>query len=138
MIASCFFDTNILVYAAAGSQDERAKQSRALELIATADAAVSAQVLQEFYVTVTRKARLAIKPALALEWVEQFRAFPCVPIDSNLVILAAEASERFAISYWDGAIVAAAETARAEIVYSEDLNNGQRYGTVRVVNPFSN
>jgi predicted nucleic acid-binding protein len=47
-----------------------------------------------------------------------------------------EVSQRFHISYWDGAIVAAAEALGATVLYTEDLNHGQRYGTVRVENTF--
>ncbi len=63
--------------------------------------------------------------------------FPCQAIDHQLVRIAAELSERYAISYWDVAILAAAEALGAHTVYSEDLNDGQQYGRVRVVNPFS-
>lgn len=72
-----------------------------------------------------------------LEWIEQWVAFPCRPIDQQLVRIAIELSERFSISYWDAAILAAAEALGADTVYSEDLNDGQQYGRVRVVNPFS-
>ena len=67
-------------------------------------------------------------------WVRQF---PCQPVDHQLVRIAVERSERFAISYWDAAILAAAEALGAETVYSEGLSDGQRYGRVRVVNPFA-
>ena len=72
----------------------------------------------------------------ALEWIEQWTAFPCKSIDHQLVRIAIERSERYAISYWDAAILAAAEALGATTVYSEDLNDGQRYGQVRVINPF--
>jgi len=72
----------------------------------------------------------------ALEWIEQFEAFPCLAIDADLVKIAIEISERFQISYWDGAIVAAAEALGAKKLYSEDLNHGQRYGSVWAYNPF--
>jgi predicted nucleic acid-binding protein len=52
------------------------------------------------------------------------------------VKIAAEVSQRYRISYWDGAIVAAAEALGARTLYSEDLSDGQRYGPVRVENPF--
>ena len=51
--------------------------------------------------------------------------------------IAIEQSERYAISYWDAAILVAADALGAHTVYSEDLNDGQQYGRVRVVNPFS-
>lgn len=136
MNASVFFDTNVLVYAAVGTGKDERKRARALELVDSQDFGTSAQVLQEFYVTVVRKALRPLSPAKALEWIEQWTAFPCQPIDHQLVRVAIEFSERFAVSYWDAAILAAAEALGAETVFSEDLNAGQRYGGVRVVNPF--
>ena len=136
MSVDCFFDTNVIVYAAAGRGSESAKRERALELIETRDFGLSAQVLQEFYVTVTRKIEIPLTPTEALEWIEQLEAFPCLPLDSGLVKIAAEVSLRHRIAYWDGAILAAAEGLGAEVMYSEDLSHGQRYGTVRVLNPF--
>lgn len=137
MTADVFLDTNVLVYAALGTGKEAPKRKRALELIEAEDFATSAQVLQEFFVTVVRKAARPLSAEIALEWIEQFTAFPCQAIDEQLVRIAIEQSERFRISYWDAAILAAAEALGAETVYSEDLNAGQRYGRVRVVNPFA-
>jgi len=137
MNARVFFDTNVLVYAAVGAGKEEAKRKRALALIESEDFGTSAQVLQEFFVTVVRKASRPLSAAQALEWIEQWVAFPCQRIDHQLVRIAIEQSERFAISYWDAAILAAAEALGAHTVYSEDLNDGQQYGRVRVVNPFS-
>ena len=136
MTVDCFLDTNIFVYAAAGRAAEESKRRRAVELIETEQFGLSAQVLQEFYVTVVRKARVPLTPSEALEWIEQLEVFPCLPLDSRLVKIAAETSERHHLSYWDGAIVAAAEMMGARILYTEDLNHGQQYGTVRVCNPF--
>lgn len=137
MNAESFVDTNVLVYAAAGRGSEESKRERALELIDHQDVGVSAQVLQEFYVTVTRKIEIPMTPEKALEWVEQLASFPCVAVDASLVKIAVEVSERFRISYWDGAIVSAAELLGAETLYTEDLNDGQVYGRVRAVNPFA-
>ncbi len=137
MTASAFFDTNVLVYAALGSGKDEPKRRRALELVASEDFGTSAQVLQEFFVTVVRKASRPLSAAEAMQWIEQWIAFPCQPIDHQLVRIAVEKSERFRISYWDAAILAAAEALGAHTIYSEDLNHGQRYGKVRVVNPFS-
>jgi predicted nucleic acid-binding protein len=136
MNAEWFLDTNILVYAAAAKDGEEWKQRRALELIESVDFGLSAQVLQEFYVTVTRKILTPLSAAEAIDWIEQFEAFPCVAIDSPHVKLAAFLSERYQISYWDGAIVAAAENLGASTLFTEDLNHGQRYASVRAINPF--
>lgn len=86
---------------------------------------------------VVKKASRPLSAVQALEWIEQWAAFPCQLIDHQLVRTAIARSERYAISYWDAAIVAAAEALGAHTVYSEDLNDGQHYGQVRVVNPFS-
>ena len=136
MSVECFLDTNILIYAAAGRDEEEAKRRRAVELIESADFGLSAQVLQEFYVTVVQKIAVPLTPAAALEWIEQLQVFPCIGIDTSLVKIAIEVSERYRISYWDGAIVAAAQEMGAAMLYTEDLNHNQEYGTVRVLNPF--
>jgi predicted nucleic acid-binding protein len=136
MTAKVFFDTNVLVYAALGTGRDEPKRKRALELIESEDFGTSAQVLQEFYVTATKKASRPLTAAKALEWIEQWTSFPCQTIDHQLVRIAIEQSQRYKISYWDAAILASAEALGAETVYSEDLHHGQRYGRVRVVNPF--
>lgn len=136
MSVDAFLDTNILVYAAAGREGEEAKRERALELIETVEFGISAQVLQEFYVTVTRKLEAPMSPPKALEWIEQFEAFPCLEIDAGLAKIAVEISHRFRISYWDAAIVAASEGLGAGTLYTEDLSHGQCYGMVGVCNPF--
>ena len=99
---------------------------------------LSTQVLQEFYVNVTRKTESPLSPARAMEWLDQLDEFPCVPIDRSLVKVAAEIAARFRISYWDAALVAAAEVLGAQTLYTEGLNHNQMYGSVRVVNPFRN
>ena len=137
MNASVFFDTNVLVYAASETGKDEWKHKHALELIRSTDFCISAQVLQEFYVTVVKKALAPLTPAKALEWMEQWTAFPCQAVDDRLIRVAVEHSVRFQISYWDAAIVAAAEFLGVHTVYSEDLNDGQQYGRVRVVNPFT-
>ena len=137
MTAEVFLDTNVLVYAAIGTGRDEPKRKLAMELIQTLDFGTSAQVLQEFFVTVVRKAERPLAATEALDWIEQFTAFPCQAIDHQLVRIAIEYSSRFAISYWDAAILAAAEALGAGTVYSEDLSAGQRYGRVRVINPFS-
>jgi len=136
MNVSVFLDTNVLVYAAVGSGRDERKRKRALDLIDSAEFGTSAQVLQEFFVTVVKKASQPLTPAQALEWIEQLTVFPCCAIDHQLVRIAVARSARYRISYWDAAIVSAAEALGACTIYSEDLNDGQQYGRVRVVNPF--
>ena len=137
MNAKVFFDTNILVYAANGSGKDERKRQRALDLLESEDFGISAQVLQEFFVTVVRKGSKPLSAAKALEWIEWWAVFPCQPTDHQLVCNAIERSERYTIPYWDAAIIAAAEALGAQTVYSEDLSDGQQYGRVRVINPFA-
>lgn len=136
MRVECFLDTNILVYAASSSKIDAVKKARALKLVQVSDFGLSAQVLQEFYVTVTRKFKKPLAPELAVAMMDEYRVFPTVPTDYPLIVSAVELSLKYGISYWDGAIVAAAEVLEAATLYTEDLNHGQRYGQVRAVNPF--
>jgi predicted nucleic acid-binding protein len=136
MSVDCFLDTNILVYAVSSAEADAAKSQRALEIVQRADFGLSAQVLQEFYVTVTRKIRKPLSPELAVALMDEYRVFPTVPTDYPLIVAAVELSLRYDISYWDGAIVAAAEALEASTLYTEDLSHGQRYGKVLALNPF--
>ena len=137
MSVDAFLDTNILVYAAAGSDADRKKRQVALSLIESVDFGISAQVLQEFFVTMTRKLRVRMSPDEALAWIENLEAFPCLPVDAALVNIAIETSVRYQISYWDAAILAAAQSLKARVLYSEDLSHGPLYGEIEVINPFN-
>lgn len=136
MAASAFLDTNVLVYAAIGGGRDEPKRQRALQLIDSEDFGTSAQVLQEFFVTVTKKAAQPLSPAEALDWIEQFAAFPCQPVDHQLVRIAVATSQRFRISYREGAILAAAEALGCTTLFSEHLHPNQKYGGLRVIKPF--
>jgi predicted nucleic acid-binding protein len=132
-----FVDTNILIYAISDDPAERTKADRANQILAARDLALSAQVLQEFYVQVTRESRpgrLTHEHAVSL--VESFLRFPVAPITPALVTAALETCERFQISYWDAAILEGARALGCEVVLSEDLSDGQDYAGVVVENPF--
>lgn len=137
MTVMCFLDTNILLYAAKKTRTDAAKREQAAEIIAASDFGISTQVLQEFYVNVTRKGAPPMSAAVALEWIEQLAHYPCAITDHKLIKIAIEKSERFQISYWDSAVLVAAETLDAPIIYTENLNHEQHYGSVQVINPFS-
>jgi predicted nucleic acid-binding protein len=93
-------------------------------------------VLAEFYNVATRKGARPLTPETAERWVRTLAKKPCQSIDPAVVLAGIALSQRYQISYWDGAIIAAAERLGAKILYSEDLNHGQTYGSVRVENPF--
>lgn len=136
MSVECFLDTNVLVYAVSSAEGDAPKSRKALDLVQRTEFGLSAQVLQEFYVTVTRKIRRPLAPEQAVALLDEYRVFPTVPTDYPLIVAAVELSLRHGVSYWDGAILAAAEALEAPVLYTEDLNHGQLYGRVRAVNPF--
>ena len=137
MNVECFFDTNVLVYAVGRLAADEPKRQRALELLMPANFGTSGQVLQEFFVTVTRKIKKPLSTEHAAEWIDRLAIRPVVAIDEDIVKSAIGISRRHRISYWDAAILAAAERLGAPILYTEDLNHDQVYGSVRVVNPFA-
>lgn len=136
MIVECFLDTNILLYAASRNPAHSLKKTKAIDLLGGKQFGLSAQVLQEFYANATRKADCKMSPGVALEWIERLEEFACIAVDTALVKSAAAVSERYKVSYWDGAILAATEALGAPVLYTEDLNHGQVYGNVKAINPF--
>jgi predicted nucleic acid-binding protein len=132
-----FVDTNVLLYAVSRDQDEQRKAARANEILDARDAALSAQVLQEFYVQATRDSRrFRLTHDEALDFIETLLAFPVQDITTELVLAAMAAKQQFGVSYWDAAILEAARALGCEVVLSEDLADGADYGGVRVENPF--
>jgi predicted nucleic acid-binding protein len=133
-----FVDTNILLYAISSDPREARKAATALELLDTADLALSVQVLQEFYVQATRATKPdRIQPDQALALIESWLRFPVQEVTTDILRAAIASAERFGLSYWDAAILEAARALGCREVLSEDLNSGQSYGGVRVVNPFA-
>lgn len=133
-----FVDTNVLLYAALRDPGEEDKARRANELLGHSDLALSAQVLQEFYVQATRPTRpVRLTHDDALGLVETWLRFRVVGLTISLVLAAIATHRRFQISYWDAAIIEAARTAGCAVVLSEDLSAGQDYDGVRVENPFA-
>jgi predicted nucleic acid-binding protein len=135
-VVKAFFDTNILLYMYGGS--DPAKQAKAAELFnaqtRTARAVVSTQVVQEFYAVATRKLGMAREVAGRI--VGGLLKLPLIVIDEDAILAALAVEERYQISFWDALIVAAAEASGAQVLYTEDLNDGQRFGQVVVWNPF--
>ena len=133
-----FLDTNVLIYAASPAPDEAEKQRSAQRLLEAGDLAVSVQVLQEFYHQATRSGRPgAITQDHALRFIESISHFEVQDITLDLFLAAIAISRRFRLSYWDGAILAAAGAVGCDAVYSEDLSSAQDYDGLRVINPFT-
>ena len=138
-MAGLFYDTNVLLYAARSKLDgvDALKRPIALDLIGNHEFTVSGQVLAEFYYNAIKDGPFKLPIDEADEWLDRLMFLPCVAVDAALVKAGAALAHRYQISYWDGAIIAAAHEGDADLLYSEDLNDGQRYGNVTVVNPFN-
>ena len=132
-----FVDTNVLIYAVSPAATDAAKRRRAQHLLQDGDLALSVQVLQEFFHQVTRPTRAnPLTSEQALGFLHSMVSFPVVPMTIDLFQDAVSICERFRLSYWDSAILAAARTAGCDAVYSEDFSSEQDYDGLRVINPF--
>lgn len=132
-----FVDTNVLLYAVSSAQADRAKAARAASLLDETDLALSVQVLQEFYVQATRlgaPARLSHESAVA--FISTLMRFPVQETTVPLLRAAFATRARWRLSYWDAAIVEAARSVGCDTICTEDLQHGQDFGGVRIVNPF--
>lgn len=133
-----FVDTNVLVYAhdrSAGAKHDRAKALLA-ELWESRTGCLSIQVLQEFYVTITRKVANPLSRQTASQIIADLSAWNMHSPNAQNVLEAINLQDRYHVSFWDAMILTSATQLGCQTVWSEDLNAGQRYGEVRVVNPF--
>jgi predicted nucleic acid-binding protein len=132
----CFIDTNILLYAVSTFPAETAKAEAARSLIQNTHWGWSSQVAAEFIRAASSKKNSTMSRAEASKWVALWMAYPMVPVDGTLVLEAAALGDRLQISHFDSQILVAANRLGCELVYSEDLGHGQKYGDVQVCNPF--
>ena len=134
-----FIDTNVWVYLF--DADNPTKQRLVRDLLSNRELRalliLSTQVLQEFYVSVTRKLATPLDPEAAFQAVQDLAAFPMIQIDPPLILLAIQRSWKTKVSFWDALILEAALTAGATLLYSEDFQDGAVYGGLRIANPFS-
>lgn len=137
MSARSFVDTNVLVYAFDDAVP--AKRDRARALLADSDGplVISAQVIGEFYVVVTRKLASPLSGSQASAAVAELLRLPVVPIDGELTRTAVSTSLAAQISYWDALIVEAAAAAACDRLLTEDLETGTTIRSVRIENPFT-
>lgn len=133
-----FVDTNVLVYARDAGEATKQPQARAWleQLWRARTGRLSFQVLQEFYVIVTRKLDPGLTPTEARAEVRNLFAWRPVAVDGEMVEAAWSLEDRHSLSFWDALILAAARAAGCERVLSEDLSDGEVYDGVEVVNPF--
>jgi len=135
MSGRAFFDPNVLLYMYGGDE---AKHRRAVDLFrehATAGSLLlSTQVVQEFYAAGAKK--LGMRRRELRDAAAALLECPLVVLGPAQIQAAFETEDQHGISFWDALIVAAASSGFADVLYTEDLNDGQRYGTVLVRNPF--
>ena len=134
-----FVDTNILMYAHDTGAGEKHARAKALveELWESRSGAVSTQVLQELVVNLRRKAGKPLDAKVTRDIIADYLAWQVVVNGGDSILEALELETRYQLSFRDALVVQAAQVAGAEILYSEDLSNGQQYGTVRVKNPLT-
>ncbi len=130
-------DTNVLLYAVGLAAEDTVKRNRARDLMAEPDLALSVQVLQEFYHQATRPSRsVRLTHGDAVRFLEPLLRLPIQPLTVDVFRAALAVRERFGLSYWDSAILAAASVMGCDAVYSEDMSSAQDYDGLRVINPF--
>ena len=132
-----FVDTNILMYAHDTSAGEKHERARTIveEVWRDRSGVVSTQVLQELSVNLRRKAGRPLDVKATREIVADYLTWQVIVNGGESILEALDLEARYRISFWDALVLQAAQASGAEVMYSEDLSDGQMYGSVRVVNP---
>jgi predicted nucleic acid-binding protein len=133
-----FIDTNVLVYAHDADAGARHAAAKALlaELWDNRNGSLSTQVLQEFYAVVTRKFKPPMPRAKARAIVAAYAEWCDIATEPQLIVAASRLEEEHTLSFWDSLIVQAAIHSGADRILSEDLQDGRRFGSVTIENPF--
>ena len=139
MTAPVFVDTNVLVYLHTDSDPAKRERADAWVhfLIRRRTGRLSTQVLQELYAVLTRKVRPPLEQELARSIVRDLGSWKPLSLEPAVLERAWNLESRYSVSWWDALIVAAAQTSRCGVLLTEDLQNGQQFGSLRVVDPFS-
>ena len=137
MNADVFIDTNVFLYSISDLAEEQEKATRARALLLNESWGWSVQVAGEFFVAATSaKRQFQLPSSQAEEFIKTWLNFPTAAISSSTLLRALEIQQRFRLSYWDAAIIAAASELECHTLYTEDLSDGQNYDGVIVINPF--
>lgn len=133
-----FVDTNVFVYAYDKGNGIKQKLARKLitNLWENYRGCISIQVLQELYVTITKKVSIPLSPGTASQIIADLSAWNHHVPDAGDVLEAINIQQRYGISFWDAMIVNSAWKTGCSVIWTEDLNSGQVYGNVKVYNPF--
>lgn len=135
-----FLDTNVLVYAHDKSAGKKYEQAQELiqKLWDSGTGCLSVQVLQEFYVTVTQKVPQPLDVESTVRIIEDLAFWRIYAPDAKDILGAIDLHQRYMISFWDAMVVWSAAQLKCDIIWSEDLNLGQVYEGVELLNPFKN
>ena len=136
-MARRFIDTNILVDAddAFGPRKQQLPLDLLVDLRTRQEAMLSTQVLQDDFVTATRK--LGLEPHFARQRVTHFGRFERIQPTLDMLLAAMDLQQNHSLSFWDALIMQTASAARCTVLYSEDMQAGTRIGEVLIVNPFT-
>ena len=139
MSDNIFVDTNILLYSRDASEPEKrvTATARLTELWETRAGRLSVQVLNEYFVNVTRKLSPGLSPEEAWDDIEALSVWNPLPIDMAILTRSYAVQRRYQLSWWDSMIVAAAEATGCSRILSEDLSHGTSYFGISVENPFA-
>lgn len=136
MSGRSFFDTNVLTYS--DDHDAPDKQATSLHLLEQSrrshNGVLSTQVLQEYFVTATRK--LGVPAPVAKEKVRIFSHFAVVFVNADHILAAIDLHQLHKLSFWDSLIVRAAQSSGCSVLFTEDLQHGRRFDDLQIVNPF--
>jgi predicted nucleic acid-binding protein len=139
-MAATMIDTNVLVYAYDRAEPEKQRRALAVldELARSGEGVLSAQVLSEFFVTVTRKIAAPLTAAQAQERLRHYtEIWPVVPVTAQIVLEAIRGVREYQLSFWDAQIWAAARLSQVPVVLSEDFNPGAVIEGVQFIDPFA-
>lgn len=131
---NAFVDSNLLIYAADESRPIARKTNIAREVLRQRELWISVQVLNEF--TVNARKKLKLSPEEWQLWLDRLLLFSITPLTTETFLTALAIHARYQLSHWDSLIIASARETACGIVYSEDMNHGQTYDGVQVINPF--
>jgi predicted nucleic acid-binding protein len=137
IVSKIFIDTNIFAYSIDKKDEAKQAQARRIlkKIVESHQPVISTQVINEFYVVATTK--LKADHFIAKNIIHNFRNMEIVGTDLELIEQAIDISAINQLSFWDSLIIAAAEKANCEFLFSEDLNPGQTYRGVVALNPFT-
>jgi len=138
MTDSFFIDTNILVYSRDSSEPEKQKKASALleKLWQNNSGRISIQVCNEYYVTVTQKLDPGLDREEAWDDIVLLSSWKPAPLDFKTIQKAKQVQSEYNLSWWDSLIISAAWLLNCRGIYSEDLNHGQKYLDMEIINPF--